>query len=92
MAVIRWPLYTIMRVHKTGFQDLCEYRTSEEFFQCSSQDTVQVQIDDDVGNVEANPHNQDGHEDARSVSVGLVVPDDGSVLKFKGRQGKKGVS
>ena len=38
--------------------------------------------DNDKGSVETEPHNQGNNEDARSVSVGFVVPDDGSGGKF----------
>ena len=68
-----------------------DYRNSfvlnlrEEFFnnKIKVNDAVQVSIDDKEGDVEADAHDQDGHEDAVSVSLGLVVPNQGSGWKFK---------
>ena len=42
-------------------------------FHCLTQNTVQVKIDDDVGDVETDPHDEDAHQDAGCISVGFVV-------------------
>ena len=45
----------------------------EEFFLCSIHNTIQVQIDDDVGDVEADTHKEDAHEGSLSISFRFVT-------------------
>ena len=42
-------------------------------FQCSTQNTVEIEVDNDVGDVETDPNDENAHQDARCISVGFVV-------------------